>query len=328
MTDSKQYDSLINNLNKLVNNNDHLFSHYDDILPYTKTFIINMNLTLNISEIFKVLPVTEYKTIPKKRGRKKKNEKIDFNNDIKDGSIITLKYKGELRGVDLKKKENSKKNKYFRNSITVVIIFANKKINFKISQNGKFQMTGCKTIEHAVSSIQYIWSFISSDPSLFSIKNDSPIIEAVFIPAMRNIHFQLGFNIDREKLNVCINRQTPFQSLYETSVGYTGVNIKMQVDKSLSPDSIFLLKMSLDTSSPSNSWSLDYNYPYSSYVSSLCDKDKLKKSSKNFEVTFLVFQSGSVIQSVIHEFFGKPLYYSFLNIIYNHYDDIREHILI
>ena len=59
---------------------------------------------------------------------------------MKEGSIITLKYQEECRGVDLNAKKNKKKKtltkkKFFRNALTVVMKVDNKLINFKISKN-------------------------------------------------------------------------------------------------------------------------------------------------------------------------------------------------
>ena len=47
---------------------------------------------------------------------------------------------------------------------------------------------------------------------------------------MTNIDFNVGFNINREELDIYINSSTLFNSLLETSFGYTGVNIKILVD--------------------------------------------------------------------------------------------------
>ena len=51
-----------------------IFPKFNDIKVSTKTFIVMTNLTLNITELFEYLPITEYYVVPKRRGRKKKNE--------------------------------------------------------------------------------------------------------------------------------------------------------------------------------------------------------------------------------------------------------------
>ena len=132
---------------KEIGNDELIFKEFDDIKVSTKTFIVMTNIFLDLDKLHEFLQVTNYVVIPKKRGRKKKMELVDPNKDIKTGSIITVDYKGVVRGVDLKKKkkkdrkEKPNKSKYFRNAVTIVMIIDNKKINYKVSRNGKFQMT-------------------------------------------------------------------------------------------------------------------------------------------------------------------------------------------
>ena len=99
---------------------------FDDISVSTKTIIGVSNLTIPISELYEVLPVEKYVVIPKKRGRQKKIYREDPNKELEEGSIITLKYQDECRGVDLNEKKNKKKKtltkkKFFRNALTVVM---------------------------------------------------------------------------------------------------------------------------------------------------------------------------------------------------------------
>ncbi len=134
---------------------------FDNIEVSTKTIIAISNLTINIEKVFANLPVTKYIIVPKKRGRKSKEVSEDPNKDIPSGSIITVKCREYLRGVDLKKKKSKKSSgKYFRNAITIVMVIDGKMINFKVSKNGKFQLTGCKNDEHAKKCIQYTWGYI------------------------------------------------------------------------------------------------------------------------------------------------------------------------
>ena len=53
--------------------------------------------------MYKNLPITEYQVIEKKRGRKKKNFVEHIQNNVPDGSIISVKYQGDIRGVELKR---------------------------------------------------------------------------------------------------------------------------------------------------------------------------------------------------------------------------------
>ena len=118
--------------------------NFSGIAVSTKTIIGISNVELDIDGIFNKLPITPYVVIQRRRGRKKKEQEPDPNQDIPIGSIITAKLAGLVKGVDLKqKKKTDSRRKYFRNSLTIVMkIGVDKLINFKLSKNGKFQITG------------------------------------------------------------------------------------------------------------------------------------------------------------------------------------------
>lgn len=309
------------------------YMKFSDIEISTMTIIGVTNWNLNIEKLFENLNITEYLVIPKKRGRKKKEIKEDPNRHIKDGDIITLKYKDKIKGVDLKNKKNNGKKGYFRNSITVVMFVGGKFINFKISKNGKFQITGCKKDIHAQLCTQYIWNYIQKSSESSSIcrikKNESPSV--IFITMMTNIDFNLGFNINREALDDYINTKTLFNSILETSFGYTGVNIKIPLKctekKCLDcekdgkcggdpPYTRLILK-------GGDNWVLD-EIEGDIYFSGLSSKDQKKELSKNRYNTFLVFHSGNVILSSKHHYYMEKVYKNFIEIIDNSRHIIEE----
>jgi len=327
------------------------FPDFDSIKVSTKTFIVMTNMILNIDKLFNFLPITEYILVPKRRGRKKKNEPIDPNKDIPSGSIITLEYQNKIRGVDLKKKKkkntnNKKRGNYFRNSVTIVMIMGGKKINYKVSRNGKFQMTGCKEDEHAEQCVKWFWNYIKNTDDIYTVggkkgdkhpyiaESDSescseddmeleqkkaiPELRAIFIPAMRNIDFGLNFFVDREKLDAYFNMFTEYTSLLETSFGYTGVNIKIPIVKPIQDLQLKQLRC------VNGKWCNEEYVPYDDYLSMLPPKDAAKKLKKKRYNTFLVFHSGKVIMSGMEESFMRDIYYEFLNIIRSCYDTIVE----
>lgn len=330
-----------------------IFPDFDSIKVSTKTFIVMTNMILNIDKLFNFLPITDYILVPKRRGRKKKNEPNDPNKDIPSGSIITLEYQNKIRGVDLKKKKRKNKDKkkrgnYFRNSVTIVMIMSGKKINYKVSRNGKFQMTGCKEDDQADQCVKWFWNYIKNTDDIYSIvgqdgkkkeekqpvtvsdsdsesetenktgKKDIPELKAIFIPAMRNIDFGLNFFVDREKLDEYFNMFTDYTSLLETSFGYTGVNIKIPIDKPISDLQLKQLRC------VDGKWCGDEYVPYDDYLSMLHPKDAAKKLKKNRYNTFLVFHSGKVIMSGMEASFMRDVYYEFLDIIRECYDVIEE----
>lgn len=295
------------------------FPKFEDIPVSTKTFIVMTNLTIDIAKLFEFLPITEYILVPKRRGRKKKNTNVDPNKNIPDGSIITLDLANNIRGVVLKKKKKNddKTTDYFRNSVTVVMVIDGKKINFKISRNGKFQMTGCKQDHHAESCVKYIWEYIKDSQDVYTIP-EKHSFKAIFIPAMRNIDFSLGFVLDREKLDEYFNTFTQYYSLLETSIGYTGVNIKIPVTKPITELQIKELTYRR------GNWLKPKFIPYQNYLDTLKPKEQQKKLDKERYNTFLVFHSGKVIMSSMCEDFARETYYEFLDIIRENYKEFEE----
>jgi TATA-box binding protein (TBP) (component of TFIID and TFIIIB) len=297
-----------------------VYPEFDDIVVSTKTFIVMTNLVLNLKKLFDFLPITPYTAVQKKRGRKKKLFSTnDITTTVDDGAIVTLKYENQLKGIDLKAKKSlkKKKSKWFRNSFTVVIIIDNKPINFKICQNGMFQITGAKFDKHAEGCIEHIWNLIKEhEHDIFTFSRGS-VLEAIFIPAMRNIDFSLGFLIDREKLAKYMSTQTEFHSLLETSFGYTGVNIKIPITGNIQNMDLKQIQYY-----PKNQ--IVSSLTYGDYMKRLSEKEQEKKLNKDRYTTFLVFHSGKVIVSSITAEFTKPAYDYFLKIISTCKDQIEE----
>ena len=294
------------------------FPEFDDIKVSTKTIIAKTNMTIDLRKLFDYLPITNYIVFPKKRGRKKKIEKVEEKIIIESGSIITLKYENDVRGVEIKKKkiDKKKKSKWFRNSFTVVMVIDNKPINFKICQNGMMQITGCKFDSQAEDCVKFIWYYIKEQKDIYKFTYGD-FLDIMFIPVMRNIDFSLGFNVDREKLAKYISTQTQYHCLLETSFGYTGCNSKV-------PINIDIRKMKIKKLSFLDDNWFEKSSTYDEYLSKLTEKEINKKLNKERFVTFLIFHSGKVIQSSINSEFGRDSYYYFLEIIKSAFDEIEE----
>jgi len=290
---------------------------FDDIEISTETIIAKTNWKVNIMELYNFLPHTLYTVIPKKRGRKSKEQRQEQTQDnLKDGDIITLKIGSKMKGVNLKEKKNGKR--FFRNSLTIVMYLDKKFINFKVSKNGKFQFTGCKNDKHAKDCMEIIYEHIKDEVKIVQVVGDQS--EIIFITVMTNINFNLGFCVNREQLDDYFNTNTKYYSLLETSFGYTGVNIKIPLT---TIDNIPIRKI---VYGPSNTWK-DEPYNYNHYYESLDAKEKKKEKAKIRYNTFLVFQSGNVILSSPHKECMRSTYQEFLNIIGDCKDKIEEKII-
>jgi hypothetical protein len=285
---------------------------FDAIEISTQTIIAKTNWKININELFVHLPITPYEVIPKKRGRRPKEEKKVEPTPLNDGDIITLKLGDKLRGVDLKMKKKSGDN-YFRNSITVVMFCEGKLINFKISKNGKFQFTGCKIDSHPHRCLEFVRSYIYPVQDRLERKimtlPAQTALDVIYITVMSNINFSLGFCINKENLNEYIYRNTEHNSLLETTFGYTGVNIKMEI-----PDVSDIPVQRAVYDDVAGVWT-ESIITYAAYLQMLEERERVKEESKHRYVTLLVFQSGNVIESAPHKACMKPAYRSFINLI-------------
>lgn len=297
---------------------------FDDIDISTETIIGKTNCKININELFTFLPVVQYEVIPKKRGRRPKDEKKVEPQRLNDGDIITLKMGDNIRGVDLKTKKKSTNNNYFRNSITIVMSCDNKFINFKISKNGKFQFTGCKNESHSHRCLTYIMGYINdrrdTNKKIISLPLNTRL-EVIYLTVMANINFSLGFCVNKENLDNYVNKNTQYYSLLETTFGYTGVNIKIPLP---SLNNIPITKMML-LNERTNEWSRE-NITYNDYLTLLDEKEKVKENGKSRYNTFLVFQSGNVILSSPHKECMRDTYFEFLRIINGCREVIEEKI--
>lgn len=295
------------------------FPKFSNIPVSTKTYTATTNLTIDIKKLFDTLPITPYTVIPKKRGRKKKGPQLDPNKDISSGSIITIKCEGEIRGVELnpKKKKTGQKKKWFRNSITVVIIL-DKPINFKVCRNGTFQMTGCKSHLHAEACVKHLWSYIREHDDLYTFTRSPGSLEVLFIPSMRNVDFSLGFLVDRSKLNKYMSNLDDFHCLLETSFGYTGVNIKIPLT-----DDISTMKIKKLISTSGEDWKEKWT-TYQEYLDLLGEKERATKLKAKRYTTFLVFHSGNCICSGLTREFMEPVYEYFTELIRKGFDQIEE----
>jgi TATA-box binding protein (TBP) (component of TFIID and TFIIIB) len=298
---------------------------FDDIDISTETIIGKTNCKININELFAILPVVPYRVIPKKRGRRPKNEKREEPQKLNNGDIITIKMGDNIRGVELKTKKKTSNNNYFRNSLTIVMSCDDKFINFKITKNGKFQFTGCKNDRHSHECLSYVIAHINAckretTKKILSLPLNTSF-EVIYLTVMANINFSLGFCVNKENLDNYINKETDYYSLLETTFGYTGVNIKIPLPNL---NKVPVTKMVL-TNEQTNEWA-KHHLTYENYTALLDEKEKQKEVEKNHYNTFLIFQSGNVILSSPHKECMRETYFEFLKIIEGCRDVIEEKI--
>ena len=305
---------------------------FKDMKVSTKTFIGFTNLCINLDQLYEALPVNDTRLVQKCKGRRRSQTFALDESSVTDGAIVALRYRLRTRGVEINTKKTKKIKKWFRNSFTVEMYVQGKTINFKVYSNGIFQITGCKLDSQAEMCVKTIWELIKEKKgTLYTFSKDRITGEdhdhmiTMFIPAMRNVDFDLGFIIDREKLTEYVSTKTEHLSLLECSYGYTGVNIKIKIDKPITEMKIKKIEYFLsDTDSAASGTYVESMTTYSEYLDQLTERERLKKLNKARFTSILAFHSGRIIVSSIQEEFALETFDKFVEIVRESRDYIEE----
>jgi hypothetical protein len=290
---------------------------FKNIQISTMTVIVYTNMVVHVKKLFKYLPITPWTVLKKKRGRKKKVQFEDPNAEVPPGSIVSLKHRKKVRGVLLKPVKASKGNgEYWKHSVSVVMMLDNlKMLNVKVSRNGKLQMTGCKSMEHAVDFVKYLYGRMIeaeewSGECLFSFKQNLEDVGACnkdVVPADRekvglgadglwscfrvvmvNKDWDCGYHIRRDRLDALINHHTEFRSIFESSMT-SNVNIKRRAVQYMDPQ-IARLRITKEGECTEDTIRCE------DFMATLSEKDR-KNLIKEAYHTFMVFASGRIIMS-------------------------------
>jgi hypothetical protein len=204
--------------------------NFDSLRITTMTVIIHLSCNVYIEKLFYLLPVSS-------------------NEVIKDGKIISLKYKGERRGLCYR----TKKSNTFRNSITANLVMDKKIISVKIFSKNKIQMCGLTSEEMAYQSTRKIIEIVThiqnmldriktnkiewgSEESMFvldaltrisweELKNYDRVIDTKNVDfkiqkVMVNFNYDLGYSINRLQLSKEFMKKNNFKVRYENSTDY------------------------------------------------------------------------------------------------------------
>jgi len=290
-----------------------IFPEFDSLEVSTKTYTALPNFKINLLKLFDIIPITPYTVIKKKRGRKPKCDEKDPNSSIKSGSFISVKFKDKIRGINLKNGDSC-----MRNSMAMDIIF-DKRINFKIYCNGTFQLTGCKTYRHTVMCIERIWEIIKDVPDIYEIPQGE-LPEAIIVPAMRNVDFELGFKVDREKMMYEKKNFSAARCHLDVNCTYTGITVKIPLQRDILSLETLVIKYQ-----PTGEWTTEKS-TYSEYIKKLPKKSMQEKMKKKRFNTFFVFYSGSTVMTGPCREFMREDYYTFTELIKSNYLNIVENL--
>ena len=175
----------------------------NDLRISTITSVLKLSQIIDLEKIYKQLPISE-KYIPY----------IEYGCDniprgFSEKSLI--------------KKRKKKKKKIFYNQATIHVIHDGKIMNVKLFNNGRIQITGLKNENQAVKLVKKLIQYFKD----FDVMGDyAELIENKIV--LINSDFDLGFEVDREKLHYEIIENDIYSS-YEPCI-YPGVNIKYYIN--------------------------------------------------------------------------------------------------
>ena len=312
---------------------------FEQLKVSTKTVMAYGNVEMELPKIFEKLPVHEVDEIPL---TKKKKRPCIKKIRAPRGKIISLRHKNSegvlvYRGIvtkpemvmvtvlrnmitkngfeqsivdRLERLDSREQNVIdFLNQLTCIVSLGDRNVNVMIFKDN-FKIVGCKSNQDAFDVIKVLWEEIAKI-GYIHLDDDPP--RFIFDFVMTNVDFELGFTIDRKKLNTLMNgkqfNDLVFKSQYETT-GNTNVNIKWYATKS----------------EGFKYWCLEFNGDKINEFEVDTNVYKLRKNKKNKPCynTFLVFRSSKVILSGRYRKNMRDHYYTFLNIIKNNKLDLEE----
>lgn len=220
---------------------------------------------------------------------------------------------------------NSKKKAYFLHCVVLDIVIdqddsvnAVKFKNVKIYANGIIQITGLKTDEQYIDTVQSIFNLFRTVKDFTGqsvVTCSEPVYKAVFLTVMTNVDFHIGFGILRNKLKQFINDHTEYKGRF-LSTQDSCVRIKIPIDDS--EQQLMLLESNVATGECKSSY-----VNYADYENLI--KKRKKKVKKH---TFLIFATGHIIfTSARTKQYMESVYYTIVNMLLQnrmHYEEISE----
>ena len=187
------------------------------------------------------------------------NVNINLNNIYKylkldKSSIFTVKFKSNVKSLEVQKKKKKKKKNCFQNQMTVeikpdLVKYPDSKVSLKIFKNGSIQMSGIKCIQ-ACNTV--LTKLINELVREYGIIEDGKMLEINFIDEidtlevysfkvdMINSGFQLNYEVNRENLyNQLL--ESKIECKFEPSI-HAGVNIKFSPTGADKKVSIFVFE--------------------------------------------------------------------------------------
>ena len=206
-----------------------------------------------------------------------------------------------------KKKRKVKPNpKNFLNCIFLTFRSSCKKVNLQLFKNGVIQLTGCKGVDHSKSALLSFWKVVRKT----TLRHRFDYLECYLVSVMRNINFNLGFPIDREKLGNYVFNNSNSYVISQVVGGFIGMRFVILVE-SIKDMPVYRIKIEneKDIEEGETVKYEDFSNP------------KNKAFKKHITVT--IFQTGRVLFSGPHEKYQDPVIDWFFSLVEKIADDIK-----
>ena len=122
------------------------YQPFKDCRLTTMTLVFVLDGSVSLDEAFALLPVTRLNIAQPKRQKKK----VELPHCDKPGAILSMRYRGDTRGI-----VRSTSSNFFKNSITIDLSTKSKNVSIKLSQT-KIQMCGASSEEVGREGAQYL----------------------------------------------------------------------------------------------------------------------------------------------------------------------------
>jgi hypothetical protein len=195
-----------------------------DIPISVHTVNCNLNTRIDLENVFNSVSIYPYEIPKKTRGRRPKNRPAEPVHVMPpSGMIVSVAYKGNIRGTIVKKKKKSSGT--MRNQISLYIMTIDKLVNIMLFVNGKMTITGGKNSEQIKVAVTWLCKHLQN-VNLFNPCIDNNYLKVLtYNVRMVNVTYSIPFEIDRVGLNNLLKQMRTttgekfIQVTYESEVG-------------------------------------------------------------------------------------------------------------
>lgn len=267
---------------------------YDDIPVSVYTFFAKSNVYFNLDDIHKQVVCQNQPDCIKW---------IKYTPEVSKKTIhtVSINCRGDISDSD----------KYTPNLLhacTICFLLTEKAVNVKLYKTGTMHITGCKSIEQCCRAVFGVFKVIHTTcaHNIYKKVPNEPF-EFIINAVMKNLHFNLGFKINRERF---LRRFSTLPDIdyvitYEDQAN-AGINLKKLISH-IKTDT--MTRMIIDEAA-------------AGYTQTLCEMPVSYKPTKS--ITFILFYSGICRYSGCNERVMRESYDEFVSTLVKYRNDIES----